>query len=453
MSEWDYKTIIEPFKIKSIEPLYFPTRKEREKVLLDAGYNLFSINADKITLDLLTDSGTNAMSAEQWAAMMRGDESYAGSKSFFVFERVIQDLTKLRHIIPAHQGRAAEKILFTVIGAGKVIPGNTHFDTTRANIEAAGSEALDLPCLESSNTYSDYRFKGNIDLNALEKVLKEKGSEKIPFVLMTVTNNAIGGHPVSMENLRAAKKLCDTCKIPLFMDIARFAENAYFIKMYEAGYSDKSAYDIAKEMLAMSDGCTMSAKKDGLVNIGGFLGLNSDALALECRNMLILTEGFSTYGGLAGRDLEAIAQGLVEVLDEEYLRYRIRSVEYLGEGLLRLGVPIVRPPGGHAVYVDAGRFLSHISKDRYPGQALACALYLEAGVRTCELGTVAFNGKNKLELLRICLPRRVYTQSHMDWLIEVFGRLAAKKDKIKGLEITYEPKRLRHFTARFRPVA
>ncbi len=452
MSEWNYKTVIEPFKIKMVEPIPFTTRAERERCLKDAGNNLFNIPAEKITLDLLTDSGTSAMSALQWSAMMRGDESYAGAKSFFVFERAVRDLTGLRFIIPTHQGRAAERILFSVtVGPNSIIPGNTHFDTTRANIEATGAQALDLPAPEAQDTQSLYPFKGNIDLARLEDVLiKER--LRIPLILITLTNNAIGGHPASLENLQKAKTLAARHRVPFFLDIARFAENAYFIKRREMGYASKSALDISREIFSLADGCTMSAKKDALVNIGGFLALNNAQWAEECRRLLILTEGFPTYGGLAGRDLEAMAQGLNEVLEENYLKYRLRSIEYLGEGLEKIGVPIVKPAGGHAVYINAHRFLSHIPRPQFPGQALAVALYLEAGIRSCEMGSLTLGEHAQIELVRLAIPRRVYTQSHVDWVIEVFERLVKKKSAIPGYRIASAPGALRHFTARLEPM-
>ncbi|MBI4063990.1 MAG: tryptophanase [Elusimicrobia bacterium] len=451
MNEWNYKTIIEPFKIKMVEPIAFTTEAEREKLLEKAGYNLFNIPADKVTIDLLTDSGTSAMSALQWSAMMRGDESYAGAKSFFVFEKTIRDLTGYKYIIPVHQGRAAEKIFFPIVGGkGKIVPGNTHFDTTRANIEASGAAALDLPCRQAADTQSDYPFKGNIDLAALEKVIKKK-QRSIPLVLMTLTNNALGGQPVSLQNLRETRRLLLKYRIPLFIDAARFAENAYFIKLREDGMAEKSVSQIAGEIFSLADGALMSAKKDAFANIGGFLALNNEELTQKARKALILTEGFVTYGGLAGRDLEAIAQGLLEVLEEDYLKYRLRSTAYLGEGLQKYGVPIVRPAGGHAIYVDAKRFLPHIPVSQFPGHALAVALYRQAGIRSCELGSLMFNGKAKMELVRLAIPRRVYTQSHVDWIIEVFGKIAARKKALKGFRIVWAPKELRHFTARLAP--
>ena len=459
---WPWKTIIEPFKIKSVEPLGFADKEEREKLLKEANFNLFKIPADKILIDLLTDSGTGAMSSEQWASMMRGDESYAGARSFFIFEKKVKEITGFKEILPTHQGRAAERILFSFVGEkDKCFLSNSHFDTTRANIEASGAEAIDLPMQGAMDFEKSMPFKGNVDLSALSKVLQEKTSKKIVLVILTVTNNSLGGQPVSMENIRETSKLCRQYNIPLFLDAARFAENAYFIKLGEKGYSNKTPKEIAKEMFSYTDGCLMSAKKDALVNMGGFLAMNDTDWANKAREIEILGEGFPTYGGLAGRDLEAIAQGLNEVLDEEYLNYRINSVAYLGQGLRNIGVPIVEPPGGHAVYVNAKKFLSHIPPERYPAQALACALYLEGGIRTSEIGSLMF-GKNapdnghfipaQMELLRLAIPRRAYTQSHIDFVVEVFESLAKKKDKIQGLKLIEASKTLTHFTAKLVPV-
>lgn len=454
------KTIIEPFKIKSVEPIRFTTREEREVLLKEAGYNPFLLPADDVLIDLLTDSGTSAMSAKQWAGIMEGDESYAGSKSFYRFEAVIKSLTNLKYIIPTHQGRAAEKILFSIVGgAGKYFPNNTHFDTTRANVEFSGAEAVDL--LNEVGKHPEIRadFKGNMDVEKLEAFIKEKGVENIPLCMITVTNNSGGGQPVSMQNIKDVKAVCNKYGIPLFLDACRFAENAYFIKIREKGYENKTPLEIAQEMFSYADGVTMSAKKDALVNIGGFLALNNDELAMKCRNLLIVTEGFPTYGGLAGRDLEAVAQGLLEIVDEHYLQYRIRSVEYLGERLVAAGVPIIEPPGGHAIYIDAKRFLPNIPADQYPGQSIVCELYLEGGVRAVEIGSVMFgkydkNGKlipSMMELVRMAIPRRVYTQSHIDYLLEVIIEVFKNRDKLKGYKITYEAPMLRHFTARFEP--
>ncbi len=456
------KTIIEPFKIKSVEPIRFTTREEREMILKDAGYNPFLIHADDVLIDLLTDSGTSAMSAKQWAGIMEGDEAYAGSKSFFRFEDAVKNITQMEYIIPTHQGRAAEKILFSIVGGpGKYFPNNTHFDTTRANIEFSGAEAVDL--LNEVGKHPEIRadFKGNMDIEKLEDFIKEKGAENIPLCMITVTNNSGGGQPVSMQNIRETKEVCKKYNIPLFLDACRFAENAYFIKKREKGYADKTPLEIAQEMFSYADGATMSAKKDALVNIGGFLALNDEELATKCRNLLIVTEGFPTYGGLAGRDLEAVAQGLLEVVDEHYLEYRIRSVEYLGEKLVSLGVPIIEPPGGHAIYIDAKRFLPKIPADQYPGQSIVCELYLEGGVRAVEIGSVMFGkyDKNKklipamMELVRLAIPRRVYTQSHVDYLIEIIEEVYNNRNKLKGYEITYEAPMLRHFTAQFKPLS
>lgn len=452
------KTIIEPFKIKSVEPIRFTTKEERERILKEAHYNPFMIHSRDVIIDLLTDSGTSAMSSEQWAGIMRGDEAYAGSSSFYRFERIVKKITGFKNVIPTHQGRAAEKILFSVLGGpGKYFPSNTHFDTTRANIEFVGSKAIDL--LNEIGLHPEIKadFKGNIDLDALEKFIKKVGPENIPLVMLTVTNNSGGGQPVSMKNIRETRKICDKYGLKLFLDACRFAENAYFIKKREKGYENKSILEIAKEMFSYADGCTMSAKKDALVNIGGFLAMNDDELAMKCRNVLIVTEGFPTYGGLAGRDLEAIAQGLEEVLEEDYLRYRIRSIEYLGEKLIASNIPIVEPPGGHAIYIDAKRFAPHIPSEQYPGQSIVCELYLEGGIRAVEIGSVMFgkydsNGKlitAKLELVRLAIPRRVYTQSHIDYVIEVIQEVFARREKLRGMKIIYEPPMLRHFTAKF----
>jgi len=456
------KTIIEPFKIKTVEPIRFTTRRERERVLTDAGYNLFNIHAEEVLIDLLTDSGTAALSAQQWAGIMEGDEAYAGSKSFYRFERTVREITGFHHIIPTHQGRAAERILFTITGGeGKIVPNNTHFDTTRANVEMSGAEAVDLPISEGTLPSARGDFKGNMDLEALESLFRQKKRKHIPLCMLTVTNNANGGQPVSMENIRRTSELCHAYGIPLFLDACRFAENAYFIKLREPGYSRRRTREIAREMFSYVDGCTMSAKKDGLVNIGGFLAVNQDDLAQKARSILVVTEGFPTYGGLAGHDLEAIAQGLEEVLDEHYLKYRIRSVVYVGEKLTQIGVPIFQPPGGHAIYLDAKAFLPHIPPHEYPGHALACELYLHGGIRSCEIGSVMFGKTDpetgafqppKLELVRLAIPRRVYTQSHMDYVVECMGEVFEKRDTLKGMRIVLEPPVLRHFTARFEPL-
>ena len=455
------KTIIEPFKIKSIEPIRFTTREEREKLLINAGYNPFMLHADDVLIDLLTDSGTSAMSSKQWSGIMDGDESYAGSKSFYRFEKAVNNLTGMKYIIPTHQGRAAEKILFFIVGgAGKYFPNNTHFDTTRANIEFTGAEANDLLTEIGKHPEKRANFKGNMDVEKLKDFIKEKGAENIPLCMLTITNNSGGGQPVSMSNVKEVKKVCKQNNIPLFLDSCRFAENAYFIKMREPGYQDKSVLEIAQEMFSYADGATMSAKKDALVNIGGFLALNDEELAMKCRNMLIVTEGFPTYGGLAGRDLEAVAQGLEEVVDEHYLQYRIKSVEYLGNRLVDAGVPIIEPPGGHAIYIDAKRFLPDVPPDKYPGQSIVCELYLEGGIRSVEIGSVMFGKYDKnrklipamMELVRLAIPRRVYTQSHIDYLIEVIIEVFHNRKNLKGYKITYEAPILRHFTARFEPL-
>ncbi len=455
------KTIIEPFKIKSVEPIRFTTKEERKKTLNEAGYNPFLIHADDVLIDLLTDSGTSAMSSKQWAGIMEGDESYAGSKSFYRFESVVKKLTGMNHIIPTHQGRASEKILFFIVGGtGKYFPNNTHFDTTRANIEFTGAEAIDFLIEVGKHPEIRADFKGNLDVEKLEKFIKEKGAENIPLVMITVTNNSGGGQPVSMQNIREVKEVCKSYNVPLFLDACRFAENAYFIKKREAGYAEKSVLEIAQEMFSYADGATMSAKKDGLANIGGFLALNDDDLAMKCRNLLIVTEGFPTYGGLAGRDLEAVAQGLEEVLDEHYLQYRIRSVEYLGEKLVDAGVPIIEPPGGHAIYIDAKRFLPDIPPEQFPGQSIVCELYIEGGIRGVEIGSVMFGKYDKegnlipppMELVRLAIPRRVYTQSHIDYVLEIILEVFEKRNTLGGYKITYQAPMLRHFTARFEKV-
>ena len=455
------KTIIEPFKIKSVEPIRFTTIPEREEILSAAGYNPFLIRAEDVLIDLLTDSGTSAMSARQWSVMMEGDESYAGARSFYRFESAAKDLTGFRHIIPTHQGRAAEKILFTLVGgAGKFVPNNTHFDTTRANVEASGAAAVDFPLPEARDTGAILDFKGNADLSAMERFILEKGKENIPLMMLTVTNNAGGGQPVSMENIRKARELSAKHGIPFFLDACRFAENAWFIKKREKGYASKNVRDIAKEMFSHFDGCTMSAKKDALVNMGGFLAMNDETLARNARNILIVTEGFPTYGGLSGRDLEAMAQGLVEVLDEHYLTYRIRSVEYLGEKLTAAGVPILRPPGGHAIYLDAKKFADHIPPEAFPGQSIVCELYRLGGIRSVEIGSVMFGRRDAkgafvpsaMELVRLAIPRRVYTQSHVDYVVEVVIDAHARRRELPGYRMTYEAPVLRHFTARFSPV-
>lgn len=455
------KTIIEPFRIKSVEPIYFNTPEERKIILEKAFYNPFLIHSTDVLIDLLTDSGTSAMSSSQWAGIMHGDESYAGSPSFFRFEATIQEITGMPLIIPTHQGRAAEKILFSILGGrGKFFVSNTLFDTTRANIEFSGAEGVDLICEEGKHPGIPSPFKGNMDTMALEKFIAEKGARNIPLCIITVTNNSGGGQPVSMQNIREAKRICKSHGIPLFIDACRFAENSYFIKLREQGYGGKQVSEIAHELFSYADGCTMSAKKDAFANIGGFLAMHDEELALKCRNLLVITEGFPTYGGLAGRDLEAIAIGLKEVMDENYLQYRIRSIEYLANKLISAGVPIMQPAGGHAVYLDAKNFLSHIPVSQYPGQALVGALYLHGGIRSVEIGSLMFGkyDKNKnlipaaLELVRLAIPRRVYTQSHIDYVAEVVIEVFNDRDKIKGLGIIEEAPLLRHFTAKLRPI-
>jgi tryptophanase len=454
-----WQTIVEPFRIHSVEPIRLTTVEERDAALEAAGYNLFNLHADDVLIDLLTDSGTGAMSRDQWAAIQHGDESYAGSPSWFAFLESVQELFPFRHVIPTHQGRAAEKILFSVVGGpGKAIPNNTHFDTTRANVEASGAEAVDLVIAEGRDPSAIHPFKGNMDVTALDRFLADHPGV-VPVVFVTVTNNSGGGQPVSLENLRAVRAVCDAHGVPLFLDACRFAENAWFIKLREPGQADRSIPDIVRDMAGLADGMTMSAKKDGLANIGGWLALNDDGLAEQCRNVLILTEGFPTYGGLAGRDLEAIAQGLREVVDEDYLRYRIRSTAYLGDALAASGVPLVKPFGGHAIYLDARALLPQIPPLAYPGQALAIALYREGGIRGCEIGTVMFGlrpdgseGPGPMDLVRLAIPRRTYTQSHIDYVIEVVRWVAARASELRGLRIVQAPPALRHFTARFAPL-
>jgi tryptophanase len=454
------RTIIEPFRIHAVEPIRITTRAERQAALEAAGWNLFAIHAEDVLIDLLTDSGTGAMSRDQWAAVQHGDESYAGSPSWYVFLEAVQALFPFPHVIPTHQGRAAEKILFSVLGGeNRIIPNNTHFDTTRANVEFSGAEAVDLVIPEGRDPAALHPFKGNMDVARLEELLAASG-DQIPVVFVTVTNNSGGGQPVSLENLRAVRAVCDRYATPLFLDACRFAENAWFIKTREPGQADRSVVDIVHDMAALADGMTMSAKKDGLANIGGWLAVRDDRLAEQCRNLLILTEGFPTYGGLAGRDLEAIAQGLREVVTDDYLRYRIRSTAYLGEALDAAGVPVVKPFGGHAVYLDARALLPHIPPLQYPGQALAIALYLEGGIRGCEIGTVMFGRhpdgtetQAAMDLVRLAIPRRTYTQSHIDYVVEVVTAVASGAADLRGFRIADEPPALRHFTARFEPLS
>lgn len=460
LSEFQSKTIIEPFRIKTVEPIHFKTMGERERLLKEAGYNPFLLRAEDVLIDLLTDSGTAALSAQQWAGILSSDESYAGSASFFRFEEAVRDITGFRFVIPTHQGRAAEHILFANIAKkGDIIPNNTHFDTTRAHVEHTGAEARDLVIAEGRNPKTEHPFKGNMDLDALEGLLKNSGRERVPVIMLTVTNNSGGGQPVSMENIRSVSEIARKHGIPFFLDACRFAENAWFIKTREEGYADKSPMEIAREMFGYADGCTMSAKKDGMANIGGFLALNDEKLAANCRNLEILTEGFPTYGGMAGYDMEAVARGLYEALEEGYLRYRIRSIAYLGERLTKAGVPIVRPTGGHAVYIDAKEMLPHIPQLEYPAWSLANALYVLGGVRGVEIGSMMFglqpDGSEKpaaMELVRLAFPRRVYTQSHVDYLLEVILAANDQKEKLRGYRIVESLPVLRHFSARLEPL-
>jgi tyrosine phenol-lyase len=448
------RTIIEPFRIKSVEPIRWTTRTDREQLLKSAHYNLFLLPAADVLIDLLTDSGTGAMSTHQWAAIMEGDESYAGSKSFEVFKKSIQSIFGFEHVIPTHQGRAAERILFSVMcKRGDVVPNNTHFDTTRANVEFVGAEAVDLVIAEGKQPSLAHPFKGNMDVQALESLIGRVGRERIPLVMLTVTNNSGGGQPVSMENIRQVSSLCRRHQIPLYLDACRFAENAYFIKLREREYESKTPRQIAQEMFSYGDGCTMSAKKDGMANIGGFLCTNDDLLAQQQKDLLILSEGYPTYGGLAGRDLEAIAVGIQEALEEDYLRYRIASTAYLGSHIAEQGVPIVQPPGGHAIYIDARAFLPHLPQDQFPGVALGAELYLEGGIRSVEIGSLMFGPAAKMDLVRLAIPRRVYTQSHIDYVVEIILEVWKHRENIKGLNLTYEAPFLRHFTARLKPAA
>jgi len=447
------RTIVEPFRIKSVEPIHWTTRPQREQLLRAAFYNLFLLPADDVLIDLLTDSGTGAMSTHQWAAMMEGDESYAGSRSFERFRDSVQEIFGYKHVIPTHQGRAAERILFSVMcEKGDVVPNNTHFDTTRANVEFVGAEARDLVIAEGRQPSVKHPFKGNMDVAALETLIQSVGREHVPLVMLTVTNNSGGGQPVSMENVKAVSAVCQKYGIPLYFDACRFAENAYFIKTRERGYESKTPKEIAQEMFAHGDGCTMSAKKDGMANIGGFLCTNDDILAQQEKDLLILTEGYPTYGGLAGRDLEAIAVGVQEALHEDYLEYRIASTAYLGNHIAEHGVPIVQPPGGHAIYIDARAFLPQVPPDRFPGVALADELYLEGGIRSVEIGTLMFGAAATMDLVRLAIPRRVYTQSHIDYVVEVILAVWKKREQIQGMKLSYEAPFLRHFTAKLEPV-
>ena len=452
-----FKTIIEPFRIRQIQPIRSTTRADRVTALDNAGNNVFRLKARDVLVDLLTDSGTGALSSEQWASMVRSDESYAGADSFYRFEAAVKDITGFKHIIPTHQGRAAERILFSAaLKSGDIVPNNTHFDTTRANIEAVGANALDIP--ETDDSQAILPFKGNIDVDELKSIL-DQWSDKVPLVMLTITNNSNGGQPVSMENIRNASALCKERGIPFFIDACRFAENSWFIKLREEKYKDSTPIDIAREIFSLADGATMSAKKDGMANMGGFLAMNDSDLAQKCRSMLILTEGFPTYGGLAGYDLESVATGLYEALDEDYLAYRIRTIEYIGERLTEQGIPILHPTGGHAIYIDAKQWLPHIPQEQYPAWALVNALYIEGGVRASEIGSVMLgqqpDGSEKLadkELVRLAFPRRVYTQSHFDYVVEVLHHLDSLKESIRGVRITKQPDSLRHFTAEFEAV-
>jgi tyrosine phenol-lyase len=452
------KTIIEPHRVKMVEPIRLTDRDERERLIEEAHHNLFLLHAEDVIIDLLTDSGTSAMSSEAWGAMMRGDESYAGARSWYRFRDTVKDIFGFEQVVPTHQGRAAERILFSVmVEPGSIVPNNTHFDTTRANIEYCGGKAVDLPCAEAADLESDAPFKGNMDIAALEKLVAEEGPEKIPLIMVTITNNSGGGQPVSMANIREISRIAREAGIPFYVDACRFAENAYFIKLREPGFENAAVIDIAREIFALADGCTMSAKKDAFANIGGFLCTNDAELAQRERNILILTEGFPTYGGLAGRDLEAIAVGLREILDEHYLDYRLLSTRYVVNGLLDSGIPVVAPAGGHAVYLDARRFLPHIEPLQYPGQSLAVELYIEAGIRGCEIGTVMFGmdphsgieQPARSDLVRLAIPRRVYTQSHMDYVLEAIQYVWERRDAIRGMRIVKAPQFLRHFTAHF----
>ncbi len=450
--------MIEPYKIKTVEPIPMTTEEDRRVFIKEAFYNPFNIRSNHITIDMLTDSGTTAMSSKQWAALMDGDEAYAGSKSYYKFESILKEITGFKHIIPTHQGRAAERILFGILaGPGKLFPNNTHFDTTRGNIEFDGSEAFDFPTEIGSKPDVVADFKGDIDLAALEEFIETRGKDNIPICMLTVTNNTGGGQPVSMANIRATKELLKKYDIPLFLDCCRFAENAYFIKQREKGYENKSIMEICQEMFSYADGCTMSAKKDGLANTGGFIGLNDDKIADAAKVSLIVTEGFLTYGGLARRDLEALAQGFVEVMDENYLSSRIGQIKYFGDKLIEAGVPILVPTGGHAVYLDAKRFAPHIAPEFFPGQSISCEVFIKGGVRACEIGSIMFGKKDKngkhippaMELVRFAVPRRVYTQNHIDYTIETIVEVFKNRDSLRGMKIVWEPPILRHFTAKF----
>ena len=455
------KTIIEPFRIKMVEPIQITTKPERIKLLEEAHCNTFLLQAQDVIIDLLTDSGTSAMSSAQWSAMMVGDESYAGARSWIKMEDSVKDITNYKYILPTHQGRAAERILYGHLGGkGKVFISNTHFDTTRANIEFSGAEAVDCLTEFGKNPATEHPFKGNLDIKKLNDTINEWGAKNVGAVILTVTNNSGGGQPVSMENAKEVAKICKEHGVLFILDACRIAENAYFIKQREKGFENYTYKQIAQEMFSLADGCTMSAKKDAIVNMGGFLALNNEKLADECKNLLIITEGFSTYGGLSGRDMEALAVGFQEVFDKDYLHYRIASTTYLGDKLHSMGIPIMRPVGGHAVYIDARKFYNHIPINQYPGQALACDLYLEGGIRSVEIGSVMFgkyDEKGKLipadmDLVRLAIPRRVYTQSHVDYIVEIFEELLKNKNKSRGIKIIKENQFLRHFTAHFKRV-
>lgn len=456
----EIKTIIEPFRIRSVEPIHFSTYPQRMQALEQAHYNPFLLPADKVLIDLLTDSGTGALSSRQWAGMISSDESYAGASSFYRFEQAVKDITGFQYIIPTHQGRAAEHILFNgLLRKGDIVISNTLFDTTRANIEYLDASGIDMVIPEGRDRKNFHPFKGNIDLNALEEYLKDPQKGKPALIILTITNNSGGGQPVSMENIRETSRLARTYGVPFYIDACRFAENAWFIQSREEGYADKKPIEIAREMFSYADGCTMSAKKDGMANIGGFLAMNDEALTQTCRNLLILTEGFPTYGGMAGYDLEAVATGLYEALEESYLRYRIRSIAYLGEKLVALGVPIIYPTGGHALYIEAGEMLPHIPAQHYPAWSLNIALYLLGGIRGSEIGTVMFglqpDGTEKMaarDLVRLAFPRRTYTQSHVDYIVEIVAALVAQKDQLRGYKITWQAPSLRHFTVKMQPL-
>ncbi len=453
MDDWRYPA--EPFRIKSVESITLIPRARREEILKEARYNIFKIKAEHIYIDLLTDSGTGAMSSEQWAALMRGDESYAGARSFYRFEKIIKEITGKKFIIPVHQGRVAENVFFsTVLKKGDYVPNNTHFDTTRANAQHKGGIPVDFPCPEASLD-DEIPFKGNIDTQRLEGFIEEKGAEHIPVVFMTVTNNSSGGQPVSMANIKETSEICGKHGIMFFFDCARFAENAYFIKKSEPGFQDKTVKEIAQEMFSYVDGALMSAKKDGLANMGGFIALNDEELARRITELLIVIEGFSTYGGMSGRDIEAVAAGLNEVLNEDYLAYRVGQVEYFGKMIEKAGAPIIKPAGGHAIFIDAGKFLPHIKPDQFPGQALTVELYREGGIRAVEIGSLMFGGYDpntgeKLtatkELVRLAIPRRVYTASHLDYVADIIAGISKRKDQLRGYKILRQATLLRHFT-------